>query len=296
MTIEVPAESMVQRPLPPGTLGEMAVSVHLLEPEDSHGFWTAYGSSVDNSTGDAWLRTAVPAGEIAGASQLLIPSYLNGPDGNGLAAFTRMNVTNHSQDQLDVGIGFTPSGEFCYGDVCNGTGFTLGGRSSVTIFDSVGMMSLGGFGSIILDSATPVLTATYRTSSVLPGRGSGTVGRSGEAIDLGTLPGDDVRRIAIGVRHDQFFTCRVGIWAEWYGSRRFLVTATSDEGSVMIDVSVAGYSVAEVALPKANLGYVTVTVEPLDALPSFPATKWTAYAISFDNRSGDSWVETAWPQ
>jgi hypothetical protein len=30
----------------------------------------------------------------------------------------------------------------------------------------------------------------------------------------------------------------------------------------MIDVSVAGHSVADVALPEANLGIVTVTVEP----------------------------------
>ena len=50
--ITVPPCSMWQGAIPPGNFGPLLV--HLL-PRDGDGkFWTAYGSSTDNSTGDGW--------------------------------------------------------------------------------------------------------------------------------------------------------------------------------------------------------------------------------------------------
>ena len=61
MDLVVPPMSMTQRPLPPGNYGQLTLRVELLNPEEeNNSFWTAYGSSIDNITGDAWLQMIAP--------------------------------------------------------------------------------------------------------------------------------------------------------------------------------------------------------------------------------------------
>jgi energy-converting hydrogenase Eha subunit F len=60
--------------------------------------------------------------------------------------------------------------------------------------------------------------------------------------------------------------------------------------SALVPVTVPGFSMTQVPLPEANLGYITVTFEPLDDTNS---NQWTAFASSVDNHSGDSWLQNA---
>lgn len=57
--ITVPAQSMIQQPLPDGDFGTMSVAFSLEGSNTSGVNWAAYATSVDNRTGDSWLRNAV---------------------------------------------------------------------------------------------------------------------------------------------------------------------------------------------------------------------------------------------
>lgn len=52
-SITVPPCSLWQGPIPAGNFGPLLV--HLLPKEGGDRFWTAYGSSTDNSSGDGWI-------------------------------------------------------------------------------------------------------------------------------------------------------------------------------------------------------------------------------------------------
>lgn len=54
----VPGNSMDQMPLPTGTYGNLVVTFTLIGSGTADVRWTAYGVSVDNRTGDGWLRHA----------------------------------------------------------------------------------------------------------------------------------------------------------------------------------------------------------------------------------------------
>lgn len=75
MSVAVPPMSMVQRALPQVNLGNILLKVELARPVDPYdplganrgsqaaatpAFWTAYGSTVDNITGDSWLQMITP--------------------------------------------------------------------------------------------------------------------------------------------------------------------------------------------------------------------------------------------
>lgn len=61
MDITVPPQSMTQRPLPAASLGNVTLRIELLFPDgENPAYWTAYGSTVDNITGDSRLQMITP--------------------------------------------------------------------------------------------------------------------------------------------------------------------------------------------------------------------------------------------
>lgn len=56
--VVVPANSLIQTPVPSGTYGNVSITFTLTTPSSSEVRWTGYGTSVDNRTGDGWLRNA----------------------------------------------------------------------------------------------------------------------------------------------------------------------------------------------------------------------------------------------
>jgi hypothetical protein len=57
-TVSVPAYSLIQTAIPPGVFSVLDLIITPQGP--GTGFWAAYGSSVDNITGDAWSNKAFP--------------------------------------------------------------------------------------------------------------------------------------------------------------------------------------------------------------------------------------------
>lgn len=235
----------------------------------------------------------------APAAALLVPVAGSAPGAMGTYFRTDLHIVNHLDVAQDVWIGFYAAGQqFLYGDPLVEVTVVLKPRSTTTYEDVGATLFFGsGLGSIVINPADwsnfkpeARLDATYRIWTVQPG-GSGTLSQSSAALDMLALPGGREKRTIIGVRLDADFRCNVGVFNYSYAlDRSFLITARSPSGSVTTTVKVGGYSMAQVPLPSADLGYITVTVEPLDTNDS---DVWAAYASSIDNRSGDSWLQNA---
>jgi hypothetical protein len=292
MTFTVPGYSVNQVPLPAANLGYMTVVVEPLDGNLTP--WTAFASSVDNHSGDAWL---VNGAARKGATSLLIPIAGSGQGAFGTFWRTDLSLVNHrdvpqevtlafadvsSADQPEVDVVLPPSSTTTYVDVV----------SSLFGLHVTGVIYINPVFHFNSYSGDADLDATYRTWTARPGQ-TGTVSQSSTSLDLFALPGSTGPLTIAGVRHDADFRSSVGVVNVTNFDRSFRVTATSTEGrSVTMTYAVTAYTVNQVPIPAADLGYTTIVVEPLDE----SSAPWTAFASSVDNKSGDSWLVNAVPQ
>lgn len=288
--VTVPPMSVHQEPLPRRSLGHITVSVAIVGPPAR--YWTAYGTSVDNVTGDSWLQMIARSGIAAHdrpAVSLIVPAVGDKTD---------VDLTNRGDSALRVALAlYALDQPFFYGDPAFESVVDVPPRSTVTLGDP--SLSFGAAGALFINPAysnergqDPYadLEATYRTWTSA-GEHGGSMSRSAAALDVATLPSGDQARVIIGVKLDPDYRCNLGIYAHTYDKRKFHVTATSERGSVTMDVEAGGFALKQFELPAANLGYVTLTITPLDGSSD---DLWTAYATSVDRRSGDSWIENAY--
>ena len=301
--LSVEPYSMAQVPLPDGDLGAMSIQFELLnEPALGADYpipFVGYGSTVDNLSGDSWMTTAVPfwTTDHHSAASLIFPA--GDVDGeNGTHFQTDLTLTNYRDVPETVFMSLYAG--FFYGDPISETEVTIPPLWSKT-FRGVAtdlLLSPGTFGVIVINdlnyygragNADANLSATYRIWTPSTAATGGTMSYSAEAMDLQELPPGNQERVAIGVRLDSQFRCNVGIYSDSYYPSTFRITASSPSGSVTTTVTADSYQLTQVPLPDADLGYVTVTITPL----SLSGERWTAYATSVDNLSGDSWLQNA---
>ena len=247
------------------------------------------------------LSPLANAADRKGSASLLIP--ISGSQGGAFGTFWRtdLNLINHRDVPQKVAISFNDADLFTYGPDY-GAVVVLPPNSTTTYIDVVGSLlnahdtGVIYINSVLVDNLSfdpdADLDATYRIWTKQPG-GTGTSSQSSAAIDMQTLPSTGEARTIIGVRQDADFRCSVGVASMRYGPpRSFKVTASSPSGSVSMTMTVPGYSVSQMPLPAANLGYMTIVVEPTDG----DSDPWTAFASSVDNQSGDSWLVNAMPK
>jgi hypothetical protein len=297
MDVAVPPMSVHQHPLPSVNLGYVTVDVALIGAPSR--YWTAYGSSIDNVTGDSWLQMIARSGIVAAdqrAFSLIVPVAGNA-NGTTPHARTDVTLTNRRDTAQEVAVAYYTAGPFLYGDPRYETVVTLAPRSTATFLDA--FFGASEAGTILINPSyndqraqdlDADLEATYRTW--IPADGGGSMSQSAPALDTSALPPGDQARVIIGVKLDSDFACNVGIYADSYYDRKFRVTAASERGSLTMDVVGGSYAPTQVRLPASDLGYVTLTITPLDVAPG---EVWTAYATSVDRRSGDSWLQNAYP-
>ena len=230
------------------------------------------------------------------AASLVIP-LVDGRIAGKDSVHTDISVTNHRNVQESVSLDYYIAGEFYYGPAFS-TGLTLQPLSTLTIADVTNTLLVpfaGTSGTIIINdkyyrgSPAARIDATYRIWSGEPGK-TGTMSRASAALDEEAIPASKETQVIIGVRDDQNHRCRVGIFSNSYYNRTFQITVRSSSGSETMTSFALGLSLTEVTLPPSALGYVTITIVPLDD-PS--GDFWTAYASSVDLRSGDSWLQNS---
>jgi hypothetical protein len=209
---------------------------------------------------------------------------------------TDLNLINHRNTPQRLTIAFNDADWFTYGPDTS-LEVVVPPLSTTTYVDVVeSLLRVRGMGVIYINTGfdgSPVdanadIDATYRIWTKQPG-GMGTSSQSSVALDLSALTASHEARTIIGLRQDADFRCSVGVVNIGYYGRAFRVTATSPSGSVTTTFTVPGYSVTQMPLPYANLGYMTIVVEPLDGVN----VTWATFASSVDNYSGDSWLMNA---
>jgi hypothetical protein len=289
----VPGGSVSQWSLPTSSLGYMTVFVYSDGGKEP---WAAFASSVDNRSGDSWLVNGVTSSATRkGAASLLVPISGSGPGAGGTFWQTDLSLTNHRSVPQTVMISFNYEGQFFYGPAFDVE--VVLPADSTTTFENVVKTLFGTTGTgVIFINATfydgfaedADLSATYRIWTNSPDTG-GTASQSSAALDATALSYDTDPKTIIGAREDDDFRCNVGVVSYDYYDRTFRITASSPAGSVSTTAVVKGYSVAQVALPPANLGYVTIVVESMDGVHE----QWAAFASTVDNHTGDSWLVDA---
>ena len=239
---------------------------------------------------------AVTAGR---RSSLIIPVAGSAEGAFGTFWRTDLSVINYRDVEQPILIAYSSSGTFFYGFELYAH-VVLPAHSTTTYEDVVStLFQKNGLGVIYINPTDDIyfdpaadLDATYRIWTDQPGK-TGTMSQASSALHALELPTGTQTRVITGARQDANFRCNVGVALNAYGSRSFRITASSASGSVTTTLLVQGDNMAQVALPPGNLGYMTVTVEPLDVADS---EVWTAYASSIDNVSGDAWLQNAEPK
>jgi hypothetical protein len=170
--------------------------------------------------------------------------------------------------------------------------FSIPANTTVALDDFVAAtLGKSGFGAVVVigvDAQHNVdtnanLDGQSRIWTFQPGS-SGKVSLGLPAVDLadeiGGTPGQ-----ALGLRHDASARTNIGIVNLDSVSHTWTVHVTGLRKSSTFTVTVPGYSVIQAAVPDGDYGNLFFS-----ATPDADGFDWSAYGVSVDNVSGDSWV------
>ncbi len=170
--------------------------------------------------------------------------------------------------------------------------FTLDPNSTSALDDFVAAtLGRSGFGAVLvagLDAQGNVdLSATLDGQSRIwtfqPGS-SGKVSLGLPAVDVvdavGSSPG-----YGLGLRHDSSSRTNIGIVNLDTVSHTWTIRVTGVSNSATFNVTVPATSVIQAAVPDGSYGDLFFT-----ATPDADGFDWSAYGVSVDNVTGDSWV------
>ncbi|HET7451436.1 MAG TPA: hypothetical protein VFL12_01725 [Thermoanaerobaculia bacterium] len=170
--------------------------------------------------------------------------------------------------------------------------FSLDANTTVALDDFVtATLQQAGFGAVVVigvdaqNNVDPnaVLDGQSRIWTLQPGsQGKVSLGLPGVdlADEVGISDG-----YALGLRHDPSARTNVGIVNLDSVSHTWTVHANGVNKSTSFDVQVPAYSVVQAAIPDGNYGNLFITLTP-----DVDGFDWSAYGVSVDNTTGDSWV------
>ena len=170
--------------------------------------------------------------------------------------------------------------------------FTIPARTTTSLEDYV-TQTLGksGFGAVLVIGAdslgnpdgSATLDGQSRIWTYQPGS-SGKVSLGLPAVDLmdeiGNTPG-----YGLGLRNDATARTNIGIVNLDTVSHTWTIAVSGETKTATFSVTVPAYSVIQAAVPDGNYGNLFFSLTP-DADGFF----WSAYGVSVDNVTGDSWV------
>ncbi|HVR44039.1 MAG TPA: hypothetical protein VMS56_11425 [Thermoanaerobaculia bacterium] len=92
--------------------------------------------------------------------------------------------------------------------------------------------------------------------------------------------------LLIGMKQNENYRTNVGIVNLGVDSQFFRVQVSGTNGDTTLDVEVPAGALRQVALPEGNWGDVAITI----AATVGASERWTAYASTINNHSGDAWI------
>ena len=237
---------------------------------------------------------------LGSANQIVIPAAGSTPGANG--TFFRSEVTILNYRDQDQALLFTwmPQGgaAIAVGPV------TIRARSGVASQDFVAeLLGQSGLGSVVISAILPgtntldpaaQIYATSRIWTPEPGT-QGTTSQTFSTIPVQTLT--TVRQAMVGIRRDAQYRLNVGVVnLDSTNSQTFTITLGGALGQTeVVTVTLSPLSMQQVSMTGPVLANPQLLVE--NVTPSATrSTRWTTYASSIDNITGDSWSVVGFPR
>ncbi|HKB69820.1 MAG TPA: hypothetical protein VKH46_03190 [Thermoanaerobaculia bacterium] len=209
---------------------------------------------------------------------------------NGTFFHSDAMVANYRSADQTIAVGWLAQG------VDNGNAplqyFTIPGSTTVSLEDYVtSMLGMSGFGAVIVigvDSqgnpdTTAELDGQSRIWTFQPGS-SGKVSLGLPAVDLMDAIGDTLG-YGLGLRNDSGSRTNIGIVNLDQVSHAWAIQVMGENQTTSFAVTVPAYSVIQAAVPDVDYGNLFFALKP-----NADGFFWSAYGVSVDNISGDSWV------
>ena len=248
------------------------------------------------------VRPLIPASGFGPDSEVLVPVVINSPGLNGTFFKTDgffANFRNLNQEAL---VRFIPQGVSAGPPLRE----TIGPLTNISAVDLLGPesdLSRTGVGSLLITAVQPgtstvdtggQLHSSFRIWTQQPGSaGTTSFGAWGP-------PSDNIHgfngAIALGLRQNAAFRTNFGIVnLDPVNPRSWTVTIRSSGAPTSLPISLQPLSMQLVAVPTTITpspdGYLSITFLPAAA----PGTdfRWSAFGVTADNITGDSWLSLA---
>jgi hypothetical protein len=230
---------------------------------------------------------------LGSSTQIVIPAAGSTAGANGTFFRTEVTILNYRDSNQAIQVLWMPQG----GTAVVSPEMTINARSGVASQDFVGqVLGQTGLGSIVISAVLPGtntldtaarLYVTARIWTPQPGT-TGTTSQTFSTIPLASL--NSTRQAMVGIRRDTQYRLNIGLVnLDNTRSQTFLVTLGGALGQTeTVTVSVNPLSMQQVAMPGGNLANPQILVENVTPVAT-RSTRWTSYASSIDNVTGDSW-------
>jgi hypothetical protein len=208
---------------------------------------------------------------------------------NGTFFHSDVMIGNFRNAQQIIAIGFLRAGQDNSNEPLQY--FTMQDSQTVALDDFVaGTLHTSGFGAVVVigvDSQhnpdpNALLDGQSRIWTFQPGS-SGKVSLGLPAIDLIDIVGNSPS-FALGLRQDSTAHTNVGIVNLDSVQHVWAVHASGVTNFAAFSVTVPAYSVTQVGLPAGSYGDLSLAL-----VPDADGFDWSAYGVSVDSTTGDSW-------
>jgi hypothetical protein len=259
----------------------------------------------DMVAGSAAVRPLQSTSGFGPDSEVLLPVVINSPGLNGTFFKTDGFFANFRNINQEVLVRFIPQGVSATGQPAVRT--SLNALTNVAAEDILGPasgdLSRTGVGSLLITAVLPgtntvdtsaQLLALFRIWTPQPGSAGTT------SFGAWAPPSDNIHgfngAIALGLRQNAAFRTNVGIVnLDPANTRSWTVTILTGGTPTSSTIALAPLSMQLIAVPAtispSQNGYLSVTYVPF----ATPGTdfKWSAFGVTADNITGDSWLSLA---
>ena len=236
---------------------------------------------------------------LGSANQIVIPAAGSTPGANGTFFRSEVTILNYRDQDQALQFLWIPQG-----GSAAATSVSIRARSGVASPDFVAeVLGRTGLGSVVISAVLPgtntldpgaQIYATARIWTPQPGT-QGTTSQTFSTIPVQSL--NTVHQAMVGIRRDAQYRLNVGIVnLDSVNVQTFTITLAGALGQTeVVTISVNPLSMQQIPMTGPVLANPQLLVENVTAAAT-RSNRWTTYASSIDNVTGDSWSVVGFPR